>query len=117
MRAWLKSVSNRPSGRTEGAEEQIRRRFFDGGRLKQIPARRSRREIVLRILARSFEAGRDYKESEVNEILSGFHGDFCTLRRELIMAKLLTREKGTYRRNPAPPSGEEARAEEDRPSG
>ncbi len=96
LKDWLRSVSNRPSGPSETEEETIRRHFFEGGRLKQIPARRSRREIVLKILARSFDAGRQYREAQVNEILSGFHPDFCTLRRELVMANHLMREKGRY---------------------
>lgn len=96
LRAWLRSVSNQPKGRSETEEERIQRNFFEGGRLKQIPAKRSVRDVVLKILVRSFEVGRVYKESEVNDVLTGFHSDFCTLRRELIMAKLLVREKGKY---------------------
>jgi excisionase family DNA binding protein len=98
LREWLRSVSNQPAGPSTDEEEAIRRRFFEGGRLKQIPAKRSRREIVLRILSGAFEPGRDYRESEVNEILTGFHPDFCTLRRELVMGRHLVREAGRYRR-------------------
>ncbi len=98
LRAWLRTVSNQPSGPSGSEEEEIRRRFFAGGRLKQIPAKRSRREIVLKILAEAFLPGRDYPEAEVNEILTGFHADFCTLRRELIMGRHLEREAGRYRR-------------------
>ena len=98
LRAWLRSVSNQPSGPSGSEEEEIRRRFFEGGRLKPIPAKRSRREVVLKILAESFQPGREYREAEVNEILTGFHPDFCTLRRELVMAHHLEREAGRYRR-------------------
>lgn len=110
LRAWLRSVSNQPSGPSGNEEEGIRRRFFEGGRLKQIPAKRSRREIVLKILAESFQRGRDYREAEVNEILAGFHPDFCTLRRELIMGHHLEREGGRYRR--AASDGSEAKGPE-----
>jgi len=96
LRAWLDSVSNRAAGVRNTEEEMIRHHFFEGGKLKTIPARRSKRETVLRILARRFERGRFYRESEVNEILKSVHADFCTLRRELIMARLLAREKGRY---------------------
>jgi excisionase family DNA binding protein len=113
LRAWLRSVSNQPRGRSETEEERIRRNFFEGGRLKQIPAKRSVRDVVLRILARSFETERIYRETEVNDIISGFHADFCTLRRELIMAKLLLREKGKYWRPLADvPEGGAAPAQE-----
>ena len=100
LRSWLDSVSNRNAPRGDGAAEEaaIRRHFFDGNRLKTIPARRSKREVILRILALRFEPGRSYKEAEVNEILKSAHPDFCTLRRELVMARLLTRERGIYRR-------------------
>ena len=102
LQAWLDSVRNRADeARDEGAdaqEEAIRNHFFVDGKLKQIPARRSKRAVVLRILARRFEKGRAYRESEVNALIKSAHPDFCTLRRELVMARLLEREKGTYRR-------------------
>ena len=96
LMAWLKASSNRPMGESANFEEVIERNFFEGGRLKQIPARRSKRNIVLNKIARSFKPGRDYTEKEVNDILTGFHPDFCTLRRELVMARLLGREAGRY---------------------
>lgn len=100
LRAWLESVSNRnaPAADSEAEEAAIRRHFFIGNRLKTIPARRSKREVILRILAKRFEPNRTYREPEVNEILKSAHEDFCTLRRELVMARLLTRERGIYRR-------------------
>ncbi len=127
LRRWLESVSNREGGagsnraaRASAAaaaeEETIRRSFFVGNRLKTVPARRSRREIVLRILARRFEPGRIYREPEVNEILKGAHPDFCTLRRELVMARLIEREKGRYWR-PSSAGTEEGSAAPGRRSG
>lgn len=103
LRGWLDSVSNRhaPVKGAEAEEATIRRNFFDGNRLKTIPARRSKREVILKILALRFEPGRTYRETEVNEILKSAHPDFCTLRRELVMARLLTRERGIYRRGTA----------------
>ena len=93
---WLRVSSNRPTGASASYEEVIERNFFEGGRLKQIPARRSKRNVVLNVIARSFSPGCTYAESEVNDILTGFHPDFCTLRRELVMARLLKREAGRY---------------------
>lgn len=101
LRAWLESVSNRSAAKAEGpdkAETEVRNRFFEAGRLKTIPAQRNKRDIVLRMLIRRFEHGRVYREAEVNELLKSAHEDFCTLRRELIMARLLVREKGLYQR-------------------
>lgn len=73
------------------------RDFFDGDRLKQIPAQRKKRVIVLQHLLERFEPGRDYSEREVNEILKTAHADFATLRRELIDYGFMTREGGVYR--------------------
>ena len=108
LQAWLRACSNRGRAVGDGEEASILRHFFEGGRLKQIPARRSKREVVLRFLARSFQPGRRYSEQEVNEILGAFHQDTCTLRRELVMARLLEREAGVYWRSP---SGEMVGAE------
>ncbi|MDM7914578.1 MAG: DUF2087 domain-containing protein [Candidatus Eisenbacteria bacterium] len=105
LKAWLARCSNRRVDPVESAEEAIRRRFFEDGRLKRIPAQRSKRAVVLRILAESFRPDRRYTEAEVNEILTAFHPDFCTLRRELVMARLLDREKGATGAPPRPRRG------------
>jgi predicted transcriptional regulator len=70
--------------------------FFDGSRLKEIPASRKKREVVLKWLCERFKHGIRYKEKEVNEIISCHHPDFATLRRELIGAGLLKRENSIY---------------------
>jgi len=72
--------------------------FFRNGRLETIPAGRERRQAVLVHVAGSFETGRDYFEDEVNRILQSVHSDHATLRRYLVDAGLLTRERGVYRR-------------------
>jgi DNA-binding transcriptional ArsR family regulator len=85
---------------TEGAdwERKVLRDFFEGERLKEIPAARKKREIVLRWLALRFDPGVRYSEREVNEILGRHHPDTATLRRELVAerAALLRRERGVY---------------------
>jgi hypothetical protein len=77
-------------------ERKILGDFFDGQRLKEIPASRKKREVVLRWLVERFNAGKRYTEKEVNAIIGKHHPDFATLRRELICAKLLARESGIY---------------------
>lgn len=64
------------------------------GSLKELPAQRKKREAVLRHLVRAFESGRRYSEKQVNEILSKFHSDTASLRRELVGNKLMQREGG-----------------------
>ena len=66
------------------------------GRLKQIPAQRRKRLVILQHLVRVFEKERRYCEAEVNAILSAAHEDTATLRREMIAEKLLARCEGTY---------------------
>ncbi len=52
-------------------DEVVVERFMPGGRLVQMPAKRSRRLVVLDQVPRSFEPGRRYPEAEVNAVRSG----------------------------------------------
>jgi predicted transcriptional regulator len=80
----------------EAWERKVLKDFFEGEKLKEIPASRKKREVVLRWLAGRFEPEVRYKEPQVNEIIGRHHPDFATLRRELIGANLLAREAGVY---------------------
>ena len=64
------------------------------GSLKTIPAQRKKLEAVLRYVVKAFEPGARYSEKQVNEILSRFHEDTASLRRELVGSKLMSREGG-----------------------
>jgi predicted transcriptional regulator len=70
--------------------------LLPNGRLKVIPAQRKKREVVLRHILKSFQPGVHYTEKQVNDILAGYHEDVATLRRELIMSKLMQRSEGEY---------------------
>ncbi len=78
------------------------RTFFDGRRLRSIPAKRRARVAVLVELLRWFEPGRTYSEAEVNAILREAHDDVAYLRRELVDYRYLERSHGTYRVASAP---------------
>ncbi|MBD2518380.1 metalloregulator ArsR/SmtB family transcription factor [Nostoc sp. FACHB-973] len=65
-------------------------------RLKEIPASRKKRLVILKWLASQFEVGINYPERLVNEILKRYHPDCATLRRELIGYQLMQRENGVY---------------------
>jgi hypothetical protein len=80
----------------EAWERKVLEDFFEGERLKEIPASRKKREVVLRWLADRFERGPRIPEKQVNEVIKRHHPDFATLRRELIGAGLMQRESGTY---------------------
>jgi len=72
------------------------RSFFRDGRLVAIPARRRARVVVLLELLALFEAGRDYPEREVNDVLRAVHDDVAYLRRELVDYGFLNREASVY---------------------
>lgn len=77
-------------------ERKVLRDFFEGPRLKEIPANRKKRSVVLRWLATLFEPGTRYTEAQVNEIIQRHHPDASALRREMIGEHLLQRERGIY---------------------
>jgi predicted transcriptional regulator len=79
-------------------ERKVLKDFFEGTRLKEIPASPKKRMVVLKWLASQFEYGVVYTEAEVNEIIQRYHPDSASLRRELIgpHARLLQRENGRY---------------------
>ena len=81
----------------EKYKKEVIAHFFKYGKLTQIPSQRKKREIVLAEIARSFEKGRLYDEKEVNEIIHRFHEDHCTIRREMVAAGIMAREKETYK--------------------
>jgi predicted transcriptional regulator len=66
------------------------------GSLKSIPAQRKKLEAVLQHIAHGFEPGKRYTEQQINDILSRFHEDTATLRRELIGYHILARAGGEY---------------------
>ena len=64
------------------------------GSLKTIPAQRKKLEAVLRYVVKAFEVNKRYSEKKVNEILSQYHEDTASLRRELVGYGLMKREGG-----------------------
>jgi hypothetical protein len=80
----------------EAWQRKVLRDFFEGERLKEIPASRKKRQVVLEWLATQFESGVHYPERAVNELLARHHPDTATLRRELVGAGLLQREQSVY---------------------
>jgi hypothetical protein len=75
---------------------KVDRAFWDGDRLVRMPAKRSKRLIVLDRLAQTFEPGRAYQEAHVNELLARAHPDYAMLRRALVDEGFLARENGWY---------------------
>lgn len=80
-----------------GEDNAVIRAFFNGPRLRQLPAARKKRVIVLRRLLERFEPGRTYPEQEVNDLLRIAHDDVASLRRELVDYGFMVRDRGIYR--------------------
>jgi hypothetical protein len=89
-------------GAIDDDEEAVLRQYFREGRLREIPAKHSKRLVVLDRIALEFEVGRRYSEREVNEIVTQFHNDYASLRRYLVDEELLSREHGEYWRTGGP---------------
>ena len=80
-------------------EREIWRNFsHPDGALKEIPAQRKKLNAILSRLVREFTPGEHYSEKQVNAILKRFHPDTASLRRELIGARLMQRDRGIYTR-------------------
>ena len=81
-------------------EEKVVRAFIRDGRLVSIPAKPSKRDLLLPvILDRCFPEDRAYEEKEVNMRLALLHPDVAALRRYLVDDLFLSREDGRYWRS------------------
>ncbi len=80
----------------EAWERKVLRDYFEGERLKEIPASRKKRSVVLKWLANRFEFGERYSEAQINETIKRHHPDSAYFRRELIGEKLMQRDQGIY---------------------
>ncbi len=82
----------------EPDREKKRRRTLSAhlnpdGTIKIVPAQAAKLRVILEYLMHSFTVGANYSEKEVNLILAHFHPDTASLRRELIEAGMLERER------------------------
>ncbi len=80
-------------------EESVLRTFFRNGRLTEIPAKESKRRVVLERIALEFEPGQRYDERHVNAIVGRFFNDYASLRRYLVDEGFLDRDHGEYWRS------------------
>lgn len=79
-------------------EEKIMDSFFEYGKLKQLPARIKKREVVVGAVAAKLEMERPYLEKELFALLSELYDDYPALKRELIAMGFLKEENGVYKR-------------------
>jgi hypothetical protein len=90
------SAGVRGAAAAETPEERVRRTFLKDGRLVSIPTQRSKRLVILDVLAQEFEPGRRYPEKEVNRRLRAWHPDHAALRRYLVDEGFMERDQGGY---------------------
>lgn len=77
-------------------ERKVLNSYLENGQLKEIPARRKKRNVILKWLVNQFEENVKYSEFEVNDLIQRYHPDSATLRREFIAEKLMVRDNGVY---------------------
>ncbi len=80
----------------DGFEAKVKKTFIKDGRLTAIPSREKKKLVILNWLLENFEFNREYPEKEVNEILTQFHPDYATLRRDMIDYGMMQRQSGIY---------------------
>jgi hypothetical protein len=83
--------------------------FLGAGRIETLPAKQSRRRLLLDQIAQAFEPGVRYSERRVSLFLGTLHPDYAALRRYLVDEDFLTRSGGQYWRSggtvPVSPDG------------
>ena len=84
--------------RNKNYRSNVEKNFFRYGKLVKIPSQRKKRRIILeKIITDHFEKQTEYTEKEVSLKLSELNDDFCTLRRELVAEKLMSRAQSIYK--------------------
>jgi hypothetical protein len=78
-------------------KRRVLENFFEGDRLRSIPAQRRKKEFVFEEILRRLPRRDVYGERELSRFIEAIHPDFCTIRREFIMGKYMERQAGRYR--------------------
>ncbi|MEM9037623.1 MAG: DUF2087 domain-containing protein [Actinomycetota bacterium] len=85
-----------PAPPPDDGNDAVLRPFVRDGRITAIPTARSKRRVLLDLLAQEFTPGERYPERRVNEILGRWHDDTAALRRYLVDEEFLDRANGEY---------------------
>lgn len=96
----LQQLAPRSSG-LDPYDEKVLSTFLDEeGRVKQIPMKRKKFEVLLRHALRLFEGDGPWTERELNERLKGLSSDTATFRRGFIDHRMMVRNRdgSEYRR-------------------
>ena len=96
-----------PAPVLDSLAQDPRLRVFLGDKgIETIPAKHSRRLLLLDQIAQAFEPGLRYPEPQINVFLGMLHPDYAALRRYLVDEEFLSRSHGEYWRSggTVPPS-------------
>jgi hypothetical protein len=75
-------------------DRQVLKNYLaEDGTLTKVPTSRRKLEVVLAFIAEKYDFDRIYTEKEVNAVIGALNPDISGLRRDLISAKFLAREK------------------------
>ena len=89
-----------PGAVIEAVTKDVRLRpFVRDGEIVIMPARQSRRRLLLNEVARAFEPGVRYPERTVSLFLASFYADHAALRRYMVDEGFLSRADGEYWRS------------------
>lgn len=81
------------------ADDRRLRAFVGNGSIEIMPARQSRRRLILDKIAQAFQPGVRYPEHRVSLFLGAIHPDHAALRRYLVDEGFLSRADGEYWRS------------------
>jgi hypothetical protein len=77
----------------EDARKVLASHLNPDGSIKQIPSQAGKKKVILEYVVTAFEVGKTYTEREVNLLLVRFNKDTSSLRRYLVDAGMLKRER------------------------
>ena len=100
QKATLTATQIAPPIREDVWETKVLNSFVESDLIKEIPASRKKRRIILKWLVQKFESERLYSEQELNQIIKPIHVDTATLRRELVGYNMMQRDNSIYQRVP-----------------
>jgi len=92
--------------RIEKYRRKVLSSFIKKNKLIRVPVQRKKRMIILEEFIKEFTFGKEYTESEVNEIILLRYDDYCTIRRLFIEEGMMKRKNQVYRVMPDQTKGD-----------
>ncbi len=89
-------TANAEALREEMYRRKVIKSFMPDGVCRVMPAQIKKRLIIYEEIMKLFETGREYHETEVNELISRIHEDYCTVRRAFVGMGWMSRKDRIY---------------------